>query len=518
MSTSECPGTVYIASQTDINNTNFSCYDSQVGWPRVYISNGTGNLDFEHFPVGQGVYVQDSPELESLSFPILSTLREFLVIDAPSLTSISLPNLTSSGSSTGNHAINASSFLLEITTAPKLRNMNLGGLTSARSVVLVDTDSVQSAFIGNITAAYNMTLGGCFDFPKLEVVRSLHILNPGLCSYVMSSLTSVEDLRLTSPGFRWFETTFQAINGSLIVESSDSTQPPDFIDGPGDITHFSTVGSHLNVTNNTSVALEFTQLTKVGGNLSVSNNMNCSLAFNQLLSVGAISMENNVDSTLPWFPYLQRADSIYLRGYIDTSPGPNIFPALTIVPGTVSIEAWNNDFNCSRLVEQWRDGTIHHLVCNGTDNATDTTTTIPSAIPTSSPDTSSSTLSPGAWAGIGISVGLVVIALVFGAVWFIRQNERWKMDLLERLEPQPQQDVEPKPPDTSILREVDGTGTIREISDDHLREAGGQAIISERPDNHICELPVPLAELPAISYQERNVQAQDKRYWVGVAR
>lgn len=36
------------------------------------------------------------------------------------------------------------------------------------------------------------------------------------------------------------------------------------------------------------------------------------------------------------------------------------------------IEAWNEDFNCSKLVRQRDDNVINHLYCNGTDNGNST--------------------------------------------------------------------------------------------------------------------------------------------------
>ncbi|KAI1170848.1 hypothetical protein F4777DRAFT_92049 [Nemania sp. FL0916] len=89
-----------------------------------------------------------------------------------------------------------------------------------------------------------------------------------------------------------------------------------------------------------------------------------------MLSVinSTLSVTDNADTTIPWFPALERANDIHLRGNIDKSVGPNIFPSLKAVPGTVTIEAWNSDFNCSKLVSQVQDSIIQHLVCNGTDN------------------------------------------------------------------------------------------------------------------------------------------------------
>ncbi|KAI1655411.1 hypothetical protein F4813DRAFT_398506 [Daldinia decipiens] len=205
---------------------------------------------------------------------------------------------------------------------------------------------------------------------------------------------------------------------------------------------------------------------------------------------------DNANTTLPWFPRLQRANNIHIRGYIDTSPGPNIFPALTAVSGNVTIEAWNDDFNCSKLVDQYQNGLIHNLACNGTNNVTGPNME-------SSPQNASSELSQGAWAGIGTGIGIFVICTVLGMIWLLLRLRRWREELMGRIRQQEvQQDyrrdsleMEHEPPNLNILFESDGTGIIREKPDDHLREAGGEVVIAEQPDDHIRELPVPPAEL-----------------------
>jgi hypothetical protein len=70
---------------------------------------------------------------------------------------------------------------------------------------------------------------------------------------------------------------------------------------------------------------------------------------------------------------------------------------LIAVPGTVTIEAWNSDFNCSKLVEQMQASIIQNLVCNGTNNGTR--------------GAHHSKLSKGAEAGIGVGVAVLVIGI-----------------------------------------------------------------------------------------------------------
>lgn len=84
---------------------------------------------------------------------------------------------------------------------------------------------------------------------------------------------------------------------------------------------------------------------------------------------------------------------------IYSSTGPNIFPVLTLARGTVVVEAWNDDFNCSVLVSLKNNNKINNLVCNGTYNGT--------PIPSMSPSGHDG-LSAGAKAGIGVSSGILV--------------------------------------------------------------------------------------------------------------
>ncbi|KAI3327368.1 hypothetical protein HD806DRAFT_520245 [Xylariaceae sp. AK1471] len=151
--------------------------------------------------------------------------------------------------------------------------------------------------------------------------------------------------------------------------------------------HFgSFIENHANLTCNSNVDLSLDEVETLGGSLVASNNTNCTFSFSKLSEItGNISMTDNPDSTLPWFPDLRRAANIQLRGNIDTSQGPNIFPALTTVPGTVTIEA------------QVQAGIIRHLVCNGTDGTQN------------DKGGRSSSLSGGAWTGIGIAIAIMVL-------------------------------------------------------------------------------------------------------------
>jgi hypothetical protein len=151
----------------------------------------------------------------------------------------------------------------------------------------------------------------------------------------------------------------------------------------------------------------------------------------------------------------------------------------------VIIEAWNDDFDCSKLVQYRESNIIHTLSCNGTNNGTNNATDNTKNNGTDSSSHNPSTgLSKGAWAGLGVAIGLVVIGLVCGLLWLY---VHFKSQLRKLMEAKPQelnkQEVTEnyeEPIRTIETQEVDGTGIIREKPDDSL----------------IVELPVRPAELP----------------------
>ena len=50
-----------------------------------------------------------------------------------------------------------------------------------------------------------------------------------------------------------------------------------------------------------------------------------------------------------------------LKRWTRSKVGSNIFPSLKRVTGSVVIEAWNADFDCSRLEDLNRNGVINEL-------------------------------------------------------------------------------------------------------------------------------------------------------------
>ena len=163
------------------------------------------------------------------------------------------------------------------------------------------------------------------------------------------------------------------------------------------------------------------------------------------------------------------------------------------VTGTVVVEPWNDDFNCSKLEDLQRSGIINELNCNGTADGTPSADTDSSS--TESPADPSAETKPalggGAWAGIGVSLGLVLAGIVGALIWFlIRKRRRARA----QAQAQAQQDVPlyaPEAPndgawgsaqlDGNQIRELGGWSRTRELhGDGQVTEIGGKSLINEK--------------------------------------
>lgn len=162
------------------------------------------------------------------------------------------------------------------------------------------------------------------------------------------------------------------------------------------------------------------------------------------------------------------------------------------------IEAWNEDFNCSKLVSMWQNGNTADLSCNGTDNeALAVTSTAPSSNNTDSSEAenvSGNNLAPGQWAGIGVAIAVVVLGVVGALFWVVRHYRKKMKTLYERtVTTEPMQDSEPKPHlDGNQVYETGGIEVVAEM------EASSIAPNDERRPVQSWELAAPrsLSELP----------------------
>ncbi|KAI1826129.1 hypothetical protein F4861DRAFT_537242 [Xylaria intraflava] len=473
--------TITITAQADIKNGKLDpCPDD--GMLNIIIKNATGVLNFSNVTKASMVQVF-SPELQTLQFPQLGSLRNLIADGATNLSTISFTQLSSPVPEifpNGDYS-NTDAISINITGSPALTELDLPTALGLYEVELRDVPKL-NWINQNVTTAAVLESDTCLDFPALESVSDLHLTGGNSAScFRLGKLTSVANFTLTSigPSEVSFGQMPLSLIDTLILESSvvDPSAPDPTLEfGP-----LATVGGSAFVTSNANGHIDLGNLNNVKGNLSISNNRNCTFNFDHLGDVDSLLLMDNPNTTLPSFPSLLRANNIHLRGYIETD---DIFPALLGVSNTVTIEAWNDDFNCSKLASQQQAGTINQLSCNGTDSTYTAATSSPSSSP------SDNGLSPGAKAGIGVGVTIGVLGAAIIIVWLVLRSKNQRKGLLQSSSAPPS--VENRYTDVATQEEV------RESSDAYaheidgripIQQVEGQMIIQENPGEEIHELP-----------------------------
>ncbi|KAJ3577157.1 hypothetical protein NPX13_g3413 [Xylaria arbuscula] len=481
---SDCPsGTFTITNQGDADRVN----TSPCGIINIYRAKGRLNFTNLTGP-WETISVSSSPELERLEFAQSFSLNSLHIKDATSLNTLSLQRLIGenisyigNGSYTDNPALN-----LNITNAPELIAIYIN-TTSFRNLELLGVPAVANDAVvpAEIVTALSIYTDSCLNTYRLEAVGDLRIVGVVNCNYQFLNLKSVGNLSIANAAnfntYPFADVTAGSliVNESMILDKEANEEPhPDLR-----FDRVSRIGKDLNITSYANVAVSFDGLVDIGTSIVVSNNTNCTFNFDHVSSALNLFLLDNIDSTLPLFPELETVENVHLRGYIDTSTGPNIFPVLTLARGTVLVEPWNSDFNCSALVFLKNNNKINNLICNGTDNGT--------SIPTMSltrPDG----LTLGAKVGIGVGSGILGLGVILALSWLILHFQR-RLKSLEtaRLkgtavnDENPAEDV--NAPQTTGMEEADGTGIIREKPDDHLIELRVKE--PELPEDHLVELP-----------------------------
>ncbi|RYP28515.1 hypothetical protein DL767_007194 [Monosporascus sp. MG133] len=198
-------------------------------------------------------------------------------------------------------------------------------------------------------------------------------------------------------------------------------------------------------------------------------------------------MRNNTDSTLSGeFLHLEEAESIYLNGIIDTTVGFNTFPSLKRVKGSVMVETWNKEFNCSKLVALHQGGIINDLCCNGTDNGT--LATAETANEMASPDA----ISQGAWAGIGVGGGLLFLGVLAAVTCFILRSRCRKAQGPGDTQTQNQQQPSYSTHEYASggLSEAGGkpcSSGRAQLEGAEIKEIGGEQVLSEKTDDSMAK-------------------------------
>ncbi|KAI0481805.1 hypothetical protein F4859DRAFT_529557 [Xylaria cf. heliscus] len=321
---------------------------------------------------------------------------------------------------------------INITESPSLTELVVQDATGLHGLVLrgVPYLSWSNHHTASVVILESNT---CLDLPALESVRNLHLTGTDIVTCdVLVKLTSVLNLTLT---------------GSDTLEA-----------GP-----VASVGGNAFITSNANVHIDIDNLHSVKGNLSINNNQNCTFTLDHLVEVGSLLVIDNPNTRLPSFPSLLRAKNIHLREYIGDS---NIFPALVRVSDTVTIEPWNDDFDCTKLISQQQEGSINNLSCNGNDDGNLGTVGVPIG----------NGLTQGAEVSIGIGVTVSILAATIAIVWLLlrfniqrkRLSQESAMPLLFE-----SRDI------TDTVQESGGQGTIQEIPGDPAHEAEGQMPMHE---------------------------------------
>ncbi|KAF2973085.1 hypothetical protein GQX73_g659 [Xylaria multiplex] len=252
-----------------------------------------------------------------------------------------------------------------------------------------------------------------------------------------------------------------------------------------------TITQDLNITSNGNVHIAYDGLTDVGGSLYIEDNWNCSINFDKLSTVGNIFFANNTNTGLPLFPNLTTVGNIYISGFIGTSNGPNIFPALELVSGNVIINATNDAFDCSKLVSQLNNNKIHNLNCNGRNYNVDASTPgLGNGSGNESGSKSSPGLSGGIWAGIGVGTGAAVLGILGAFIWLImRYRSR-----VRKLEKEAAARASEK---KSPTEEKSSTEEAQQPQVFWMQEVDGRGIFREKPDDPLVEMPTYPTELPS---------------------
>ncbi|KAI0454906.1 hypothetical protein F5B21DRAFT_503932 [Xylaria acuta] len=486
---------ITITDQADIESGSLSsCADDET--LAISIRNATGVLNFTALTTASLIDVAYSPQLQILDFPHLKSLQFLTANEATNLSSILLRRLSSPAPEiypNGDYSLGA--VYINITGSPSLTDLDVQDAAGLHGLALREVPGLSNP---NITSVVILESSSCLNLPALRSVRNLHLTGSNVENcFVLVKLSSVLNFTLTSigPSEVTFGQTALSVTDTLVLESS-------VIDASA--SHFNTlevgpvasVGSNAFVTSNANVHINFDNLNSVKGNLSINNNQNCTFNFDHLGEVDSLLLMDNPNTPLPSFPSLLRANNIHLRGYIDAA---NIFPALVTVSNTVTIEAWNDDFNCSKLVSQYQEGTIHKLSCNGTDNVTQTT----GGGPPSSPSTPASEngLTQGAKAGIGVGVTVSVLGAAIAIIWLILRFNIQRKGLSHRGSTPPPVEIRDA---AATIRESGGQGNIQEKEGNQAHEVEGQMpihqvegrmIVQENPGDEIYELPSAYTEL-----------------------
>ncbi|KAK8109668.1 hypothetical protein PG999_007805 [Apiospora kogelbergensis] len=350
------------------------------------------------------------------------------IIDAPVLTSLDLGHWSGPANR------------ISIHRAPKLgpaldRPGNDLIKFNASDAFIIELEDVGWAIFPNMTSAGRLQIiNSGVSFDKLNKVDDLAIANPGeTTAYArFESLQNVYGLRLGNASVDIVPVYVAGLDAkkhpNLVVESS-------MVIGPWDNDPRQQELLTVNIYHHPMI---FPALYRVGGDLNITKNSGIpEMSFSSLTGVKRLHILNNPNSTVPGdFSALEDADFIHINGKMNTyvegthamrlpanarnsTINPALFPRLNRA-AEVKIEAWNPDFDCSRLVHMNNAGIIGYLSCNGTNGTT--------GDDRSGGSNSSTPLEAGlsrrASLGIGVGVGVLALGVIGVLAWLIKSYRR----------------------------------------------------------------------------------------------
>ncbi|KAI0023646.1 hypothetical protein F4780DRAFT_59379 [Xylariomycetidae sp. FL0641] len=324
-----------------------------------------------------GVWVKDSPLLEKLIFPDLTFIYILDIEQVPNLARLSLPQLETTGPTyddTGAPASvgNASAPDIVFNGTPQLADIQFKNAMGFGSLAILDPGSGEypavdpiSPFLymlpvnfPNLTSLAWYESNPCSDLLFVRSIENMVLrLDPAVvCSISFGALEWVRQLILEGQlgpapdrnsvlgGFDGEQVRVNdALKISFINASDNPLSSPFVFTSPPSINCVdihSVINAAFTIPNLIEVRESFDFYTNSASGFNVSG----------ITSVGNMSMIDNPETPMPVFERLERADNIHLRGHMDMSLGFNLFPSLKFVSGNVTVEAWNDDFDCSKLV------------------------------------------------------------------------------------------------------------------------------------------------------------------------
>ncbi|KAI0015589.1 hypothetical protein F4780DRAFT_67356 [Xylariomycetidae sp. FL0641] len=534
-----CNKTVTISSQDEADRFAAACPDGQSDpSSSVWVTNATGSLKFTGVPTLYNLTVTDNQLLEGLDFPQLTNLTRLTIVGAPALSRLSLPQLDTFGSSFDEQEPITSwdqldrGLVLYLAETPKLGTILFKRSVGFDILTVYDQGGSGSEFSDNFFSNFrNVTYASyfsntCDGLPNLRMGRLMALQHTDeKCTPGFPSLDSVSSLILNQQYSQLLDAqeldSVVSPRYSVAVKPTDQLQLEnlrpvglgiDGIDGmPPVPVAFNTTQSLASVfiSGNVNIGFELDYLTNLDSALRFENNTSSSLRLSALKSASEISIIDNPNTTIPILPDLEQVNNIHMRGYIDTTYGPNIFPRLQYVSGNMTIEPWNDDFDCSKLSSLANEEQIiNHLTCNGTNSVT------PSDTNSSQSLSESPTLSTGAWAGVGVGAGIVLIGSIVAIVW-LRLHYRFRTQQIARRTshtPSPTlRNDDQAEPQRQGTREGDVRGanrekpkqTVHEVPENHPRIEIVDNHIREMPDDRVYELGDSVFELPSTPANRR---------------